>query len=1082
MHDQRSAGRHVATELAFVAMRHVGLHQVEQAEAVGRRARVGVGGHLDGVAAGRQALHVVALHAAQREAGDITQRPAQPQVGRAGLRIEQDHPLLAQGEGVAVDVAGAGDRGVDPVAGQDRQRGHAVGAHDDRAAACGGVVALAGQVQHVAAALGERHAPGVVAVVVAVAGGHCLAVGADQLPVVVVARGQAGVDLQGLALDAVELPGLRLLSLRQCDRGRHAQRQRRQAGHVLDQRMPAAGVVAHGADPQLVAAGAQVHHALDVAARQFGLADQRGRFVQPHQGGLVVVASDVEPEPGGLRQREAVARFVVTAHQRGVQRRAQAVVGHRGGGTAQREGLTAGQPVVGHHARQHQGVGAGLGGIDGNAGHVGVPPGTAHARIEHLGAGGVVHLDPITSSIRGLCRGGEVVALPGFQRQLQHLVGGAVGEAQGGRGVERQGPHVGIHAQRHGETVVGGRRAVVAAALHAQRVASGAQAVHLGAAVGQHTQRLAVGVVEVVVLGTAGAGQRIDRHHGRAGQLEAVLQLLVRQHETSAHGLACHHALRRLGRGDQVKAQRGTTRRGGGVARHGQQVAAVARHVQLRCAGAGRIARAQQHAAGVVQAPEVAVAGAGQAAQVGVDIGVQRQVEQLVGIVGGQVDGHGVVGRERHRRAGVAQREPRLAAAATEAEAVAARRQPAHRQLPAAIGVVVEGTAEAARRLDAARAGQRPVLPVARLPFQRHPAVGGQVELRAQVGGCPVDGFPQRDHLPHRNRRRAGGTRGTQLRQAGQGITDALQAQHHRAIGRDRDSAGRRRLAGPAHALAIGVEPFDLPIAVVTTVELQAQAVAGQRVDREHAAFADGQAGQVGCGANGQRQGRGQRLQAQRHRRCLVVVTAALDGQRVVTRQQPLRLRGITQVAAIEEVAAGDAQAELQVVVGRAGRQQPGAGRGDVETDGVTARHVEVDRLHLGRCQGAEVDRLRQGGSLALDQQIDATVAAQVTAGAVPRHQQRVAARLQRAAESWRRAFGGNGADAAVHHLAPRIDQPPEVATASRQARLQCKAFTRRHPDVDERNLRIAGQRQRQVAIDRQGLRLGAVAQREGHA
>ena len=386
------------------------------------------------------------------------------------------------------------------------------------------------------------------------------------------------------------------------------------------------------------------------------------------------------------------------------------------------------------------------------------------------------------------CGGGQPIGLAGFEVELEQAVGHAIGKHHAGvlRGAQHAGG--GQHLQRRAELVVGARGGVVGVALHAQCVVAGAQGPGRAAVIGQLGADVgAAGVQNLKVLGRAAAGEVAHRHLARLAKVEAeILRGLVGLQKLAAKHLARHDGLRPARHGGQLEAQHAVTQhaRRGGVAGHGQQVVAATRHAQLGELGAARVALGEQHAAGVIKAEHAARAGAGQAAQVGVHVGVQRDVEQSQALAWRQVHRHRRVGCQVAGHRCRAEGEAGRARALRQRQRVLARRQPAHRCQPGARDVGAERFAKHAVHLDAAGAGQQPALPVAGLPVHHHPAVGRHSEREAGIGGRARHALSQRDGLAGHSGRWRG--RRSDERQGGIGLAvvrHALQQQGDGACG-----------------------------------------------------------------------------------------------------------------------------------------------------------------------------------------------------------------------------------------------------------------------------------------------------------
>ena len=228
MHHRASAGRQITAEHALAAVRHGARRQVLQLEGVAGRGGVGLGAHVDGVTARRQAAQVKTLEAAQAEAQLVATLATQDKVGGAALRVQQQGVLFGQHEAVVVDISGAGDRPARGVTQRHRGGGLGIGAQHHAARARQRVVVAAVEVQHLAAGFSERDALRrvLIGVIAIAAAGQRGAAGAHQIPILVEVMGAgARVDQQGLALGAVKPERGGPLALALVDGGARAQRQ-----------------------------------------------------------------------------------------------------------------------------------------------------------------------------------------------------------------------------------------------------------------------------------------------------------------------------------------------------------------------------------------------------------------------------------------------------------------------------------------------------------------------------------------------------------------------------------------------------------------------------------------------------------------------------------------------------------------------------------------------------------------------------------------------------------------------------------------------------------------------------------------
>ena len=819
VHHQPAVGRQLAFDPGGAAVRHGGGLQVQQAERKGGGVGSGLRRDVEAVAAGRQVAHAVAPGLGERQARFDALRAAHIQIGSAGLGVDQDGAVLGQPEVVVVNVAGVDDAAGDEAAERQRGAGLAVAAQRDAGVDRRGVL-VAIEIEDVATRLAQGRAPGKLAsspdAAPGAAAGRDVSARVDQLEAELAVPFQRQVEQQVLAGCAVELPGLDFLPQGQAESGRRARRERRQVGVAHGEHPPIARLVVPGAQAQLVAAGGQVQQARDILPVEGGPGQRRTGSVGTDKLGAVAIASGVQPEARRFGQREAQSPLVPDMLHRAAGAGAQLQVGSAARHLPQQEAVGGGQVGSIAAGAQDEAVAAGLGRRE-DEGLRAIPGVATEAASVHFRAIGVEDVHAVAAVIGGRFGCGENVTAAGLGIEAQGAGGQTLGQRQIEGGAQPDAAGHSVNRQPGAEAVVGAGGVVVVAALHAQRVAACCQTPGRAATRGrcrQWAQRLAGSVEHRVGLGGAGRAQGLDPHLARAGKKEAEVARLVGLQKAASHRVARRHLRRSQRHGRQLETQLPAPERAG-VAGDGEQVRAVVRHVERDWRRGGRIAFGQQPAACVVEAEPVVGAGVGATAQAGLDVGTQRDVEEFVGIVGCQVHRHRGVGRERRAVGGVAQAEAGQPAAAGQSERVVAGRQPAHRRLPEAIGFAIERLAQVAAGLGAARAGERPVGPVALLPFEAEPAVAGL--------GVAIDRFADTEvgvvHLQARRHRHGDGRRCrhrlvARRMQNRRGIgalrqtRQSHQPHEHRAAGRALDDvdAVAAQGAGCRQRSAVGVE------------------------------------------------------------------------------------------------------------------------------------------------------------------------------------------------------------------------------------------------------------------------------------
>ena len=375
------------------------------------------------------------------------------------------------------------------------------------------------------------------------------------------------------------------------------------------------------------------------------------------------------------------------------------------------------------------------------------PIAARHQATGHLGTARVDHAVVDAVVIAQRRAGCDPARIARCQGELKFAVGRTGAPGHQGRAAHRPGLHCRLNEtciERKGSGC-GGRAAEGIAC--AQRVAAGAErpdGVGEAVVVVQPGHQATRAVVDPVAGAPAAIGRFTHRQLHAAVDIESVVNALAAGEEPALRRAFSQHGMAR--RLEQREAQRVAAQGGAGVARHRQQVVAVARHSEGARAGVRGITLRDDATGRVIEPEHIARPRAAAHAQPQVSVGAQVQVKQLKRVIGCQVGRHRRVHRDRLGAAQGAQGEACTVLQPVQGKHIVPGGQPLRRQRPTA--AAGQGAGQAAIGLHATGAAKAPRLVGVALPFQGQQAVGREVKLetrRAAVAASHGDQGIQRD-------------------------------------------------------------------------------------------------------------------------------------------------------------------------------------------------------------------------------------------------------------------------------------------------------------------------------------------------